>query len=83
MGAAFIKLAETWLPELEKVATVYFPNAEIVHRMASRWVLYWGILFILVVFFFPRGFVGTFRDAVKRRKVAAAVKSGDRGKDHA
>ena len=71
IGAAFIKITETWLPDLEKVAEAVFPNMVIVHRLAERWILYFGILFILVVFFFPKGFVGTARDMIRQRKAMA------------
>ena len=70
VGSAFIKIAETWLPDLQKVAKGLLPQVEIAHRLAERWILYFGILFILVVFFFPKGFVGTARDIIKSRKAA-------------
>jgi branched-chain amino acid transport system permease protein len=75
-GASFIKIAETWLPDLQKVAKGLLPNVEIATRLAERWILYFGILFILVVFFFPKGFVGTARDMINRRKAAALKETG-------
>jgi branched-chain amino acid transport system permease protein len=66
IGAAFLQVAETWLPELQNVAQALLPDVEIVQRMAERWILYFGILFVLVVFFFPKGVVGTARDLIKR-----------------
>jgi len=71
IGAAFIKITETWLPDLEHVAEAVFPHVVIVQRLAERWILYFGILFILVVFFFPKGVVGTARDMIRRRKAIA------------
>jgi branched-chain amino acid transport system permease protein len=68
IGAAFIKITETWLPDLQKGAEALFPSMVILHRLAERWILYFGILFILVVFFFPKGFVGTAREIIGRRK---------------
>ncbi len=68
IGAAFIKITETWLPDLQKVTEALFPNLLFMHRLAERWILYFGILFILVVFFFPKGFVGTAREIIQRRK---------------
>ena len=68
IGAAFIKIAETWLPDLQKLTEAIFPNIDIVQRLSERWVLYFGILFVLVVFFFPKGFVGTARDMIAGRK---------------
>jgi branched-chain amino acid transport system permease protein len=74
VGASFIKIAETWLPDLQKVAKSLLPNVEIATRLAERWILYFGILFILVVFFFPKGFVGTAREMINRRKISAGEK---------
>jgi len=71
VGAAFIKITETWLPDMQKVAEALLPKSDLVHRLAERWILYFGVLFILVVFFFPKGFVGTARDMIKRRKAKA------------
>lgn len=71
IGASFIKIAEAWLPDLQKVAQELLPNVVFAQRLAERWILYFGILFILVVFFFPRGFVGTARDIIKSRKTVA------------
>ncbi len=71
IGAAFIKITETWLPELQNVAETLFPHTVIAQRLAERWILYFGILFILVVFFFPKGVVGTARDLIRRRRAMA------------
>ena len=70
-GAAFLQVAEAWLPDLQKLAVSFFPNNELVLRLAERWILYFGILFVLVVFFFPKGIVGTFREVVKKRRSMA------------
>jgi branched-chain amino acid transport system permease protein len=43
-----------------------------VQRLTDRWFLYFGILFILVVFFFPRGVLGTLRDRWGRPPAARA-----------
>ncbi|MBI5582856.1 MAG: branched-chain amino acid ABC transporter permease [Deltaproteobacteria bacterium] len=75
-GASFIKIAETWLPDLQKVAKSLLPNVDMATRLAERWILYFGILFILVVFFFPKGFVGTAREIINRRKTAKRKEAG-------
>ncbi|MFH1138670.1 MAG: branched-chain amino acid ABC transporter permease [Pseudomonadota bacterium] len=69
IGAAFLQFAETWLPDLQKAAAAVLPGNELVQRLSERWILYFGILFVLVVFFFPKGFVGTARDINARRKL--------------
>ncbi len=71
IGAAFINITETWLPDLQKAAVSLFPGAEVIHRLAERWILYFGILYVLAVLFFPKGVIGTARDIANRRKLAA------------
>ncbi|MBI4776782.1 MAG: branched-chain amino acid ABC transporter permease [Deltaproteobacteria bacterium] len=68
IGSAFIEITQTYLPELQKIAKAVFPQVEMIHRLAERWVLYFGILFVLVVFFFPRGILGTAREMLARRR---------------
>ncbi|MFH0788075.1 MAG: branched-chain amino acid ABC transporter permease [Pseudomonadota bacterium] len=76
VGASFIKIAQAWLPDLQKVAKELLPNLPIAQRLAERWIFYFGILFILVVFFFPKGFVGTAREIIDRRKAAKRKETG-------
>ena len=67
IGAAFINFTEAWLPDLLKALAGLFPSSSLAERMADRWILYFGVLFVLVVVFFPKGFVGTFRDVAQKR----------------
>jgi branched-chain amino acid transport system permease protein len=62
VGAALLLTARTLLPDLRGLAAALVPQSEILGRLAERWLLYFGILFILVVFFFPRGVLGTIRE---------------------
>jgi branched-chain amino acid transport system permease protein len=78
IGAAFLQVAEAWLPELQNVAQAVLPDVQIIQRLAERWILYFGILFVLIVFFFPKGVVGTARELMKKRSNRAAGE-----KDHA
>jgi branched-chain amino acid transport system permease protein len=68
IGAAFVMIAQTWLPDLQKVGAALFPDVNIAQRLIERWELYFGILFILVVFFFPKGIVGAARRMLAQRK---------------
>jgi branched-chain amino acid transport system permease protein len=61
VGAAFLLTARTLLPDLRGLAAWLVPGSEIVGRLSERWLLYFGILFILIVFFFPKGVLGTIR----------------------
>ena len=68
VGAAFLQFAEAWLPDLQKLTAAILPDVEIVQRLSERWILYFGILFVLMVYFFPKGFVGTAREAIRARR---------------
>ena len=66
IGAAFLLTARTLLPDLKAWTAVIAPGSDLVQRLAERWLLYFGILFILVVFFFPKGVLGTIRERLDR-----------------
>jgi branched-chain amino acid transport system permease protein len=67
VGATVLLTARTLLPDLRALGAALAPDSEILQRLADRWLLYFGILFILVVFFFPKGVLGTVREAWARR----------------
>lgn len=67
IGAAFLLTARTLLPDLKGWAAALWPGSEIAQRLAERWLLYFGILFILIVFFFPKGVLGTLRERLAAR----------------
>jgi branched-chain amino acid transport system permease protein len=71
-GAAFLKMAQTFLPDLQSLAKELFPGVLFLHAAMERWLLIFGILFILVVFFFPKGILGSIQEALKQRKGRAA-----------
>jgi branched-chain amino acid transport system permease protein len=71
IGSAFLLTAQALLPNLRGVAATVFAGSELAQRMTDRWLLYFGVLFILVVFFFPKGVLGTLRAARARRASAA------------
>jgi branched-chain amino acid transport system permease protein len=68
VGAAFLLSARTLLPNLRGVGASMFAGSEIMQRLSERWLLYFGILFVLVVFFFPKGVLGTLRETAARRR---------------
>ncbi len=71
IGAAFLQITESWLPDLQHLTQALFPGVELVQRLAERWMLYFGVLFILVVFFFPKGIIGTAGEMLARRRAAS------------
>ena len=70
IGAAFLQIAQTFLPDLQKLSLKWFPQASLLHTAMERWLLVFGILFILVVFFFPRGVLGSIQEFAMRRKAS-------------
>ena len=65
-GAIFLRVAYTFLPDLQSIAQSLWPNIHFLHSLLERWLLIFGILFILVVFFFPKGIIGTVQDYLKK-----------------
>lgn len=58
IGAGIIEFAHHWLTELAKT-----------HWIFERWIIFFGIIYILAVMFFPLGIVGTLRKITfKKRK---------------
>ena len=72
VGAAVLLTARTLLPNLRGLGHSLVGGSEILQRLSERWLLYFGILFVLVVFFFPRGVLGTVREMTARRGGPAA-----------
>ena len=70
IGAAFLKITQTFLPDLQNLAKDLFPHAELLHNILERWLLLFGILFILVVIFFPKGVIGSVKEYTSRKKTA-------------
>ena len=50
IGSGFIEFAHHWLTELAKT-----------HWIFERWIIFFGIIYILAVMFFPQGIVGTLK----------------------
>ena len=57
VGAGIIEFSSHWLMGLRDV-----------HPIFERWVILFGIIFILIVIFFPAGIVGTIRQKWKSRR---------------
>ena len=70
IGAAFLKITQTFLPDLQDLAKHLFPQTELLHNILERWLLLFGILFILVVIFFPKGVIGSLQEyRLRKRKI--------------
>lgn len=70
IGAAFLIVTENWLPGLLKSMAGRIPDSALAQVLADRWQLYFGILFVLVVLFFPKGVLGTIRERIRQHRLA-------------
>ncbi len=57
IGSGLISLAREYLPELAEI-----------HPVFGHWYILFGLLYILIVLFFPGGILGTFRGFPRKRK---------------
>jgi branched-chain amino acid transport system permease protein len=71
IGAAFLLTARLSLPYLRTAGAALFPGSVLLQTLTERWLLVFGILFILVVFFFPKGVLGTIQEALGRRRASS------------
>lgn len=62
IGAAIIELAKHNLSILAKTYPIF-----------ERWIIFFGIIYILAVIFFPKGVVGTIKEKWENRKVVKKV----------
>ncbi len=65
IGAGLIEFAHHWLTEMAKV-----------HWVFERWIIFFGIIYILAVMFFPQGIVGTIKSIKFKKKNKQVVKTG-------
>lgn len=66
-GAFFLRITHTFLPNLHDFTKTLLPNAHWLQAVTGRWLLILGTLFILVVFFFPKGIVGSIQAYLDQR----------------
>jgi branched-chain amino acid transport system permease protein len=71
IGATVLLTAQTLLPSLRTLAASVFAGSVLMQRLTERWLLYFGILFVLVVVFFPKGVLGSLRDRAAARRAGA------------
>lgn len=69
IGAAIIEFTHDWLTTLSSSFPIF-----------ERWIIFFGILYILAVIFFPKGIVGTISSKLSSRKTST-VKASDKDKN--
>ncbi len=65
-GATFLLITRSFLPKLQVLMASLLPGAPFAIRLSERWLLYFGLLFILIVYFFPKGIVGTAQEIFRK-----------------
>lgn len=68
IGAGVIELSQHYLSGLAKEYPIF-----------ERWIIFFGIVYILAVIFFPSGIVGTVRQALHKRKKPAVLEKSSSG----
>ncbi len=63
LGSGLIEFAHNWLTELAKQNWIF-----------ERWIIFFGIIYILVVLFFPKGIVGTIKTLKRKRTKGYGIK---------
>lgn len=63
VGATLFLLAQNYLQDLLKLLAQQFPSESLAADLVApeRWLLWFGLLFVLSVYFFPSGVVGQLR----------------------
>ncbi|WP_075981499.1 branched-chain amino acid ABC transporter permease [Bacillus massilinigeriensis] len=64
IGSGLIEFAHHWLTELAKT-----------HWIFERWIIFFGVIYILAVMFFPQGIVGSLQSISFRRNKTRDVKA--------
>lgn len=77
LGVVLFVVAENYLQQLLAIAVRYVDGIPILDHLLApdRWMLWFGILFVLVVYYFPTGFVGRLRELGRRGQHAPAMPS--------
>lgn len=69
VGVVLFLLAQNYLQDLLRVISSYLPEGSLVGELLGpeRWLLWFGLLFVLCVYFFPAGVVGQLRLRAEQR----------------
>jgi branched-chain amino acid transport system permease protein len=68
IGAGFLMITRAFLPKLQGFIASVLPGVPLAARLSERWLFYFGLLFIVIVYFFPKGVVGTAQELFARKK---------------
>ncbi|MBU2510438.1 branched-chain amino acid ABC transporter permease [bacterium] len=66
IGSFILQLLEGGLPQLRIIADEQFPQYPWLGDITGRWLLLFGLLFVLIVFFFPSGIIGWLKQRFQK-----------------
>jgi branched-chain amino acid transport system permease protein len=75
LGVVVFTVAENYLQLLlQKVGSAFSGVPVLEHLLQpDRWLLWFGLVFVLSVYFFPTGIVGKLRERAERARTRAAA----------
>ena len=74
IGSFILQLFEGGLPQLREIADESFPQYPILADIAGRWLLLFGLLYVLIVIYFPYGILGWLKlRQIKRQARKTAI----------
>lgn len=73
VGVVAFLLAQNYLQDVLKAISAPLPEGSLLAALAApeRWLLWFGVLFVLSVYFFPAGIAGQLRLRAQRRRAQA------------
>ncbi|MBU4609611.1 branched-chain amino acid ABC transporter permease [Achromobacter sp. GG226] len=76
VGVAVFLLAQNYLQDVLRMIGSQFPEGSFLAELAApeRWLLWFGLLFVLSVYFFPAGIAGQLRRRATQHQTAQAAK---------
>lgn len=78
VGVAVFLLAQNYLQDVLRVMSQWAGEGWLAELLApEHWLLWFGLLFVLSVYFFPRGIVGQLRMASERRRKSQKTRGMD------
>lgn len=84
VGTALFVIAQNYLQDLMKAGEQVTAGIPVIHELVSpeRWYMWLGILFVLSVYFFPKGVVGQLRIWAAQRRSGKSKVNGEPAISH-
>ena len=77
IGAFVLQLFESGLPQLKVLSDQLFPGVPFPGNITERWLLMCGLLYVIIVLYFPKGILGALKNFWNRRLDSNALSPGN------